>query len=211
MATIRDAQPDDAAAIARVHVDTWRTAYGDLLPAEFLVSLSVETRAERWRRTLAAGDDPLALVLVAEKAAGQVVGIAAAGSPRADPAVDGADAELFVLYVLREHQGRGLGRRLVGEAARRLAAGGARSLILWVLADGPARGFYERLGGRFVGPRPITIGDTTLAEVAYAWHGTPFAVLSAAASSAGSDDAGGAVADTGSAGSDAITIAISGG
>ena len=30
---IREATPDDVPGIARVHVDTWRTAYVDIVPA----------------------------------------------------------------------------------------------------------------------------------------------------------------------------------
>ena len=42
---IRTATADDASGMARVHVDTWRTAYRDILPASVLSALSYEARA----------------------------------------------------------------------------------------------------------------------------------------------------------------------
>ena len=41
---IREATPDDARAIAEVHVASWRWAYRGDLPAEFLDGLSVDDR-----------------------------------------------------------------------------------------------------------------------------------------------------------------------
>jgi hypothetical protein len=44
-------------------------------------------------------------------------------------------------------------------------------MIVWVLRDnGPARAFYERLGGTYVRAQPITIGTATLEEVSYGWR-----------------------------------------
>ena len=42
-------------------------------------------------------------------------------------------------------------------------------MLLWVLATNPARGFYEHLGGLYLREQPLTLGTTTLYEVAYAW------------------------------------------
>ena len=50
--TVRPAQVKDAEAIARVHVDSWRTSYAGIIDAEHLASLSVVERAERWRTRL---------------------------------------------------------------------------------------------------------------------------------------------------------------
>ena len=37
---IRDARPSDAHSIASVHVSSWQQAYLDLIPADFLASLT---------------------------------------------------------------------------------------------------------------------------------------------------------------------------
>jgi ribosomal protein S18 acetylase RimI-like enzyme len=58
------------------------------------------------------------------------------------------EAEVLTLYLVRSAQNRGLGGRLLADAARALAARGASSLVISVLRDNfGARGFYEHLGG----------------------------------------------------------------
>ena len=73
---------------------------------------------------------------------------------------DGA-SEITTLYVLRSAQEMGLGRRLLTDTARVLAARGAVALIIWVLRDNTrARGFYEHLGGRLDAARGESVGVT---------------------------------------------------
>jgi len=161
---VRPADVDDAPAIARVHVATWRSAYRGLLPADFLASLSEGHYEERWRRTL---HDSVARVFVAENVEG-VVGFASGGPERAGEA--GYDGELYAIYVIEEGQGRGHGRRLVQAVVGGLREMGLDDMIVWVLRDNSAaRGFYERLGGLYVRSQPITIGSALLQEVSYGW------------------------------------------
>lgn len=161
----RRAERSDSAAIARVHVATWRTAYRGILPDDFLASLDESFYAERWERTLV---DATTRVYVAENADG-IIGFASGGRERAGE--DGYTGELYAIYVLQEAQGRGHGRRLV-----RAVVGGLRELrlpdmLVWVLRDNaPARGFYESLGGKYVREQPITVGATQLQEVSYGWR-----------------------------------------
>jgi ribosomal protein S18 acetylase RimI-like enzyme len=87
--------------------------------------------------------------LVAEDTAGRVIGFVAFG-----PAGDEHDVpppprsgEVYAIYLLEEAAGRGIGRRLVDEAVRRLRAGGFDHVVLWVLeTNGRARRFYEQAG-----------------------------------------------------------------
>jgi GNAT superfamily N-acetyltransferase len=163
---IREAVVADAAGIARVHVDSWRSTYAGLLPAGFLAGLSYTGREEVWRRTLA---NPLAqtCVYVAESAGGQIAGFANGGAERTGQT--GYDGELYAIYLLANFQRRGLGSRLVRAVAARLAAFGCASLLVWVLATNPARTFYERIGGRYVSEQEIEIGGERVREVAYGW------------------------------------------
>ena len=162
---VRRAEAGDADAIANVHVASWRTTYGGLLPDDFLASLSRAHYSQRWQRTL---DDPTHRVYVAENAEG-VIGFASGGRERAGET--GYSGELYAIYVLRDAQGHGHGRRLV-----QAVVGGLRELelpdmIVWVLRENaPARRFYERLGGIYVREQPITIGSTRLEEVSYGWR-----------------------------------------
>ena len=49
MALIRRARAEDAAGIAQVHVASWRSTYPGMVPDSYLIGLSTEAYAERWR------------------------------------------------------------------------------------------------------------------------------------------------------------------
>ena len=162
---VRKAGPGDAAAIANVHVAAWRTTYRGLLPDDFLASLSESRYTERWRHTLTESSDR---VYVAESADG-VIGFASGGKERAGES--GYSGELYAIYVLRQAQGRGHGRRLVEAVVNGLREMELPNMIVWVLRDNAAaRRFYERLGGDYVREQPITIGSSQLREVSYGWR-----------------------------------------
>jgi ribosomal protein S18 acetylase RimI-like enzyme len=164
--TIRAATPADAPAIGRVHVQSWREAYGGLLSADLLGSVSETVRAAMWRGALDA-QPPISLY-VAVRADGDLVGFAA-GGPRRGSALP-FDAEVYAIYLLGAARRRGCGRRLMATLAAALRARQLRSLCLWVLRENAqARAFYERLGGEVVGERTQTEGEDRLAEVAYGW------------------------------------------
>ena len=162
---IRVALPNDAAEIARVHVESWRSSYRGLLADEFLDSLSEAGYADRWRRVIG---DGASRVFVVEEPDG-VVGFASGGRERAGES--GYEGELYAIYIVAGSQRKGHGRELVHTMAAALREKGLRDMIVWVLRDNvPAREFYERLGGTYVRAQPITIGPTTLEEVSYGWR-----------------------------------------
>lgn len=163
---IREAAPGDAAAIARAHVDSWRTTYAGILPAAAIARMSYEGLERAWQKNLSGGGRR-ECVYLAENAVGEVVGFASGGPERGgDPVYRG---ELYAVYLLRPFQRRGAGRALVRAVARRLFESGHASMIVWVLKDNPASGFYAALGGAVVAEKPVEIGAARLVETAYGW------------------------------------------
>lgn len=161
---VRLARPGDEPAIARVHVDSWRTTYPGIVPDEVLASLSVEQRKQQWTQTL---QNPAVFVFVAEDEQGDIVGFASGGPEReADPDYQG---ELYAIYLLESQQGKGLGRQLVRAVADRLKAQGLNSMLIWVLADNAACRFYAAMGGVPVREKEVTEGTATLKDIAYGW------------------------------------------
>ena len=161
---IRAAVTDDAPAIARVHVASWRSTYRAMLPANFLDSLTEASYPERWRRLLGEGSNRVYVV----EDGGELVGFASGARERAGEA--GYAGELYAIYVLDRFQRRGYGRELVRAIVAGLQEIGLDNMIIWVLRDNlTARHFYEQLGGVYVRSQPITIGSATLEEVSYGW------------------------------------------
>jgi ribosomal protein S18 acetylase RimI-like enzyme len=163
---VRLATLDDAAAIARVHVASWRTTYQGMLPDDFLASLSEEHYTERWKRVITEGSSR---VHVVDEPNGGIVGFASGGRERAGESTFAG--ELYAIYVLDSAQRRGHGRELVRAIAGALREMRLPDMIVWVLQDNAAaRRFYEHLGGTYVRSQPITIGSATLEEVSYGWR-----------------------------------------
>ena len=148
-------------------MDTWRTAYAGIVPAEYLVGLSYADRERMWQQALTAGP-PATSMLVAETEECEIVEFACGAPEREGNLL--YRGELFAIYVLKGHQRRGVGRRLFSAMARHFISQDIDSMLLWVLKDNhPARQFYESMGGEYVGEKIITIGRTDLVEVAYGW------------------------------------------
>jgi ribosomal protein S18 acetylase RimI-like enzyme len=172
MIIVRDARIEDAAALGALHARTWREAYWGVLPDHMIARETAEGRARWWRSYLARltssprmRDESVAIAVEPDTAA---AGFAWSGPARsADAEWDG---EIYMLYVLQVAQRRGLGRNLMAAAARRLVSRGFFSLGLWVLDDnGPARAFYEALGGRPAGMRHDHVGGRETPVAGYVW------------------------------------------
>jgi ribosomal protein S18 acetylase RimI-like enzyme len=163
---LRPAGIADARAIAQVRVQTWQVAYRDMLPAQFLDELSVETSERRFREVLSSPTrDRRTWVAHSD---GQVVGFVSLGAVRDEPPPPGS-GEVYAIYVLPDCWDRGVGRLLLDTAARELTTLGYGSALLWVLADNQrARAFYERAGWQADGAtKQATFGGRAVTEVRY--------------------------------------------
>jgi GNAT superfamily N-acetyltransferase len=133
---LRSALQEDALAVANVHVRSWQVGYRGLLPQEYLDSMQPEERAARY--TFGHSDPTKAMTTVA------VVDNAIQGFVTIGPR-----GHLMALYVDPDAWGRGLGRTLIADARRQLAARDERDAYLHVL-DGNVRAerFYTADGWR---------------------------------------------------------------
>jgi GNAT superfamily N-acetyltransferase len=159
-------------------VDTWRFAYPDIVPHDFLDALDTAKRAAMWKEEIAREDahvliaeDLVAENLVAEET-GLICGFISGGILRdgVDVAAQKYDAEIYTLYVLATAQGRGAGRELMRALAERLVQDGLSRPVVWALEKNPWCAFYERLGGKRVAQKMIEIGGAQLSDVAYGWE-----------------------------------------
>ncbi|MBL7941752.1 MAG: GNAT family N-acetyltransferase [Flavobacteriales bacterium] len=167
MIAIRKAVLEDASAIATVHVAAWKETYRGIVSDEVLNNLSIQRRTEQWVNTLSDVTHAYHRAFVAE-VDNQVVGFASYGCPQVKDV--NFDGELFAIYILKAAHKMGIGRLLVQSVVNGLRDMGSHSMMVWVLKDNPARGFYERLGGEYLYERSIEIGSDTLMEVAYGWR-----------------------------------------
>ena len=168
---VRRAIEDDAEAFERIRIATWQATYRGLFPDTLLDRMqpNVERRQDHLRQL---SESQTEFCFVAE-VAGEVVGFAIGCPERTgDPVYKG---EIAAIYVLPAHQGKGLGRALIRESVRELAARGLTSLLIWVLRENQiGRAFYERLGGIPRREKPVDMRGIPEGyfEVAYGWADT---------------------------------------
>lgn len=172
--TIRPAHEVDTLAMGQLMVTTYLAAHRDQIPPEVWAKQekewTPEVSARGWARTLrelAADSKASECIFVAEEG-GELLGLVMGGPAHVELLPE--TGAVYSLYVRQEHQGRGLGRRLVQTVARQLAACGMTALQIGCLAaNTPARRFYEALGGRVVGERLFDEDGVLLPELVYSW------------------------------------------
>lgn len=164
---IREARLEDAAGIADVYVQGWRTTYPGIVPDDYLAGMSLAAHTKRWQDIINSGDG---FMLVAEDGPGNIAGFIWGGATHSsdDPQYSG---ELHAIYVLRAYQGSDTGRHLVQALVKKLLEAGIESMIVWVLVANPARRFYEKLGAQFIRIAPYRVPGTGifLDDAGYGW------------------------------------------
>lgn len=166
-ARIRLAAPADAPAIAEVRVSAWRATYRGMIPDAYLDAMKVEDSAALWGKVLTAAPNTTS-TFVAE-IDGRVAGFAS-GMQKSE-AKHGFDCELTGIYVVRDAQRAGIGRRLIAAVAAAQRSHGGTAMIAWVIAANKgARAFYEQLGGELVIEQPFTWDGMDLVEAGYGFR-----------------------------------------
>jgi GNAT superfamily N-acetyltransferase len=165
---IRNATELYAEAIGNLHAASWRDAYRGILSDEYLDRKSYADRLAFWRRRFREESGGKLFVRVAEEE-GMLLGFVCV--------VLDADtrwgALLDNLHIRPDARGRGLGRRLMAEAAAWVHGQRPGSpMHLWVFEQNrQAVGFYESLGGEMVERvlKPAVDGSNVV-SLRYLWR-----------------------------------------
>ena len=135
--------PEEIEGKSLVHWQTWREAYDDILPTEFQETVTLERCrffSQKYpENTLIAMDGM------------KVVGFISYGNFRDETIQAG---EIFALYVLKDHYGKGIAQKLMTEALSALEH--FSEIFLWVLKENKrAIAFYQKMGFTFDGQEKI--------------------------------------------------------
>lgn len=173
---IRPVQPEDAMAVARVHVRSWQAAYRKILPDEYLDQLRPEDRAAKYDFGSRDPMKPQTIVAVEDGSIPAIQGSAniigfATTMPVTDSDMPGC-GELCALYVDPQYWGRGVGIALVSAARAQMLEHGFRNAILWVLTGNVrAERFYRNDAWAADGiRRKATVWGIHVDEIRYARH-----------------------------------------
>ncbi|QDP99470.1 GNAT family N-acetyltransferase [Lysinibacillus fusiformis] len=168
---IRAANLEDVGKIARVHVDSWKSTYANIIPQSYLENLSYEKRENLWQQNVLNEH-----VFVAENDNGEIIGFCCGGKNRSDSYSD-FEGELSAIYLIENYQGKGIGQQLVKTIIQCITNSGMNSMLVFVLADNPSKYFYEKLGASFINSIEIKIANKKLIAHVYGWKDLKHQVL----------------------------------
>lgn len=138
--TVRRARREDAAALARIFIDAWRSAYRGIVTDEVINAWHYD-EVTTWLGEIVGTAE--VETVVAENELGDVVGFVRFG----DEPDDVRNGHIFALYVSPTSAGRGIGRQLLTHALEELDHVDSRPVTLWVFRDNVrARNLYVAAG-----------------------------------------------------------------
>ena len=139
---IRRAVQDDIPELARIFLEDLRETYADILPAEYFETKTLHTAQKTWSAFLSQTENRCFVW----QQDGKIAGFA--GVRPAEE--NSADRELSALYIDRNSQGQGIGKKMILSILKQARDGGASAVyISVVLQNGRAKGVYEHLGAKF--------------------------------------------------------------
>lgn len=159
---IRHAQVQDALWIARVQIDTWKSAYTGLIPQEHLDSLDIEKKIQKWNAKITSNEES---VFVAEHNT-EIIWFITWWDSHSKWEYDW---EIIVFYVLERFQWYWIGTRLFQEMIQEFKILWYNSFYVWVLENWPGRRFYQKQGGMYIDKKIEKIRDIEISEVSYGW------------------------------------------
>lgn len=162
---IRKANVDDAKGIAKVHVDSWKSTYKEIIPKEYLDNLSYEKRTKLWEINIGEKEN---FVVTAVDTDGKVIGFADAWKRNRN--TEDKTIDLTSIYLLESYQGKGIGKQLLKEVFKHFKDQGYEKVFVDVLEDNPTKLFYEYYGAELVETVKIKIGNKILNELIYKWN-----------------------------------------
>jgi GNAT superfamily N-acetyltransferase len=172
---LRQAEPEDRFALARIIIDATHSAFRGRVPNKCLNWLGPDESAINWGRTIENLSESFEHLYVAELANLDVAGFALAGRRSAESVADRRLANAYPTELISMHidpvwHGKGLGRTLVRHMAGLLLDGGSSNLLVRVLMDNPNLPFYQRLGAKPVATQPYDWEGYATEEVILVWN-----------------------------------------
>lgn len=159
---VRKAVKSDSKDLANIIVESWKSAYSDIIPKDEIVRfLDKEKREKQFERFI--DDEEIVLIgLYNEKPCGLVFA-------NKDNDEDLQDCgSIYSIYLLEECWGKGLASKLMDMATDILRECGCNNASLWVYEENKrAINFYEKYGFRYDGNKKYSRFSNKPIELRY--------------------------------------------
>lgn len=163
---IRIIKKEDIPEVVDIQISGWQTAYKGIIDDSFLNSMNREERIKQRYEDYTKGG-----FIVAELDK-EIVGFCRfIGSNTFSPETPKVDCELLGLYVKPTLKNNGIGTKIFQYVIKEFKNQNKTKMIIWCLKDNfPSRNFYEKMGGKVIKERPITIGNKDYIEVGFEYN-----------------------------------------
>lgn len=169
MVKIRKAEIKDVEEIVDVMYRTWRTTYSDIVNEKYLSEREGkrEVRISKMKDAINKQDiEAIKTYHCVVLDNGKVIGFAVYGRYREEDAYSLKNAgEIYAIYILKEYQGKGIGKKLVNYVVTDLISEYYEKVVIWALKDNPSTNFYKKIGGDRRFTKNIEMGEQIVEEV----------------------------------------------
>ena len=142
---MRAARYEDCRALALFKIKVWETTYRGIYPNEKLDQSDIEANEKKFEDMIKQRSQKLFVVL--DK--GEIIGYMSYG--KILRAFDEHTHDIGLLYVAKEYQGQGIGKRLFQFAKQKLEKEGVTEFIVSCNKyNFPAQQFYKKMGGTII-------------------------------------------------------------
>ena len=160
---IRRREQKDCKTIAHVVTIAWQETYRGIVNDEFLDNLSDNEKERGFRSFNNFNDnDNHQFVLEVDD---NIVGFIKFGyTNELDYENQG---EIFALYIIKEYQGKGFGKKLMETGINEWTNMGCSKIRIGCLKDNPSNEFYKFMGAKFIRTRIFKLPNQELIENVY--------------------------------------------
>lgn len=163
---IRNVNKEDIPGVVDIQITGWQTAYKGIIDDLFLNSMNREERIKQRYEDYTKGG-----FIVAELDK-EIVGFCRyADSNTFSPETPDVDCEILALYVKPYLKNNGIGTKMFQHVLKEFKKQNKTKMILWCLKDNfPSRKFYEKMDGKVIKERSITIDNKNYMEVGFEYN-----------------------------------------
>jgi L-amino acid N-acyltransferase YncA len=137
--TFRDATAEDIPELGKLHAITWAQTYNARSP-------NIQLRQYQWNKTFTEENDGSWFCVVVVNKNNELVGFAK-GKIYKDEGSSENRGDLNKIYLLRDYQRLGLGKKLFRLVVERFLTKGVNDMVLFGVPQNPSSNFHEAMGG----------------------------------------------------------------
>ena len=137
--TFRDAAKEDIPELGKLHAITWAETY-------HAKKQNIQLRQYQWHKTFTEENDGSWFCILVVNKDQKLVGFAK-GKTYKDNETSELRGDLNKIYLLKDYQRIGLGKKLFGLVIQRFLSMGVNDMVLFGVPQNPSCAFHETMGG----------------------------------------------------------------